>query len=163
MVENVAFNLFVILQSDRNIAPIIERLFEGRADLFIRSQLRNPAFEIFVLASRGDFKFFGIRGASLRYAHLYSILSGKATRLIRSSRSRERFRSTPGRVPPVGVEIGKLTYLRRGAGFVLASTALGVFIPASLLRTPSRSAPAGSHAAMKSHPAAAVHLDRRSD
>src|SRR5438876_10122239 len=68
-VEDVTVDFVSALQRDSDVAPIIEGLFEGGANFFIAGELRNPAFEIFMLAAGGVFELFGIGGATLGYAH----------------------------------------------------------------------------------------------
>src|SRR5579864_7776015 len=68
-IEDVAFELLAVLQRDGYVAAIIEGFFECEASLFVSGQLRNPAFEVFALASWRVFKLFGVGGATLGYAH----------------------------------------------------------------------------------------------
>src|SRR5215469_8720956 len=69
-VEDVALDLLAGFQRDGDVAPIVKGLFEGETNFFVGGKLRNPAFQIFALASRRDFELFGIGDASLGYAHL---------------------------------------------------------------------------------------------
>src|ERR1700678_1075149 len=69
-IEDVGFHALAILEGERDIAAIIEGLFERSAQVFFAGQLRHPAFEVFIGAAIDDFNLIHIYGGMLdRLAH----------------------------------------------------------------------------------------------
>src|SRR3954466_4609427 len=71
-IENVSVDFVAVLQSDGNVAAVVECFFERFAGLFLRSELRDPAFQVLVLRSGSDLErvgFFSRKMCVLRDAH----------------------------------------------------------------------------------------------